>query len=432
MGIPVVIATNGFGLPVVDATAGGIGMPMTVATNGFGTPVVVATNGLGIPAVFSPPLDAEPDLATTSLRFNFMTDTARIAAANTTSTFPLTVTRATPPLAYAENVDGTWTGFAPNVARRTNKGLLIEEARTNVVLHNRDLTNAAWVKTSITAVKDQTGIDGVANAASKITATAANATCLQTTAIASSARWQTAFVKRLTGSGTVQMTQNGGTTWTTVTVTAGWTRVSVPTLTLANPVVGFRLVTSGDAIAVDMVQNENRHVRHLADPDHDRCSGAGGRQYRRRRHRADFVVDQRDGRHPVRRGRPANGGGHVDRPPDRRRRQHQSAYRRHRYPRRGRRLHRPNADGGNGAEQPQRQRHRRREQGGLRLCAQRLCRHDQRRGATDRHAWHAADRADVGDIRLGARHLVLERLRAPDGVFPARLSNATLQTLTVL
>ena len=73
-----------------------------------------------------------------------------------------------------------WTGFAPNVARRTDRGLLIEETRTNVVLHNRDLTNAAWVKTNMTAVKDQTGVDGVANSASKITATAANATVLQT------------------------------------------------------------------------------------------------------------------------------------------------------------------------------------------------------------------------------------------------------------
>jgi hypothetical protein len=136
-------------------------------------------------------------------------------------------------------------------------GLRIEEARTNVVLHNRDLTNAAWVKTNITAAKDQTGVDGVANSASSITATAANGTCLQTTAIASSARCQSAYAKRLVGSGTVEMTLNGGTTWTAITITANWTRGDVPTLTLANPVVGFRLVTSGDKIAVDLVQNEN-------------------------------------------------------------------------------------------------------------------------------------------------------------------------------
>ena len=56
MGIPVVIAENGFGLSVVDATETGIGQPMTVAENGFGTPVVIAENGFGMAAVFDPPL----------------------------------------------------------------------------------------------------------------------------------------------------------------------------------------------------------------------------------------------------------------------------------------------------------------------------------------------------------------------------------------
>lgn len=137
------------------------------------------------------------------------------------------------------------------------KGLLIEEARTNVVLQNRDLTAAAWTKTSCTAAKNQTGLDGAANSASSLTASGANATCLQVITLASSARYQSAYVKRITGSGVVNMTMNGGTTWTPVTVTTNWTRVEIPTATLANPSVGFQIVTSGDAIAVDCVQNEN-------------------------------------------------------------------------------------------------------------------------------------------------------------------------------
>ena len=136
-------------------------------------------------------------------------------------------------------------------------GVRIEEARTNVVLHNRDLTNVAWTKTNTTAAKDQTGIDGVANSASSLTATAGNGTCLQAITLASSARYQSAFVKRITGSGTINMTMDNGTTWTAVTVTASWTKVEIPTQTLANPTVGFRIVTSGDAIAIDMVGNEN-------------------------------------------------------------------------------------------------------------------------------------------------------------------------------
>ena len=159
---------------------------------------------------------------------------------------------------YAEDASGNYLPFAANVPRITNKGLLVEEGRTNVVLQNRDLTQGAWnTVTNITAAKDQIGIDGTANGASSILATAGNAVITQGITLASSARFQTAFVRRLVGTGNVQMTMDGGTTWTTVTVTESWTRVSISTQTLANPVVGFRIVTSGDKIAVDAVQNEN-------------------------------------------------------------------------------------------------------------------------------------------------------------------------------
>lgn len=139
----------------------------------------------------------------------------------------------------------------------TVRGGLLERARTNPVLHSRDLTNAAWVKTNVTPLKDQAGIDGAASSASRITATAANGTCLQAVTLASSDRFQSAYVKRLVGSGTIQMTMDNGATWTTVTTTTSWTRVVIPVQTLANPTVGFRIVTSGDSIAVDFVQNEN-------------------------------------------------------------------------------------------------------------------------------------------------------------------------------
>jgi hypothetical protein len=142
-------------------------------------------------------------------------------------------------------------------ASGTALGVRIEEARTNRVLWNRDLTNAAWTKTNITAAKDQTGIDGVSNSASSITATAGNGTILQSITSASAARITSAFVKRITGTGNIDLTQDNGATWTTVTVTSSWTRVEVPSATVTNPIVGFRVVTSGDAIAVDFVQEES-------------------------------------------------------------------------------------------------------------------------------------------------------------------------------
>jgi hypothetical protein len=136
-------------------------------------------------------------------------------------------------------------------------GLLVEEQRTNLLLHNRDLTQAAWAASNITPLKDQVGADDVASSASKITATAANGTILQTVTSASAARSTTAYVKRITGTGTVEMTQDNGTTWAAVTVASAWTRVSIASATVANPAVGFRLATSGDAIAVDYVQCES-------------------------------------------------------------------------------------------------------------------------------------------------------------------------------
>jgi hypothetical protein len=136
-------------------------------------------------------------------------------------------------------------------------GLRIEEQRINRLLHNRDLTQAAWVATNITPAKDQIGADGVSNSASSIASTAGNGTILQTITSASAARATSAYVKRITGSGAIEMTQNGGTTWTAVTVTGNWTRVSIPTATVTNPVVGFRIVASGDAIAVDYVGCED-------------------------------------------------------------------------------------------------------------------------------------------------------------------------------
>lgn len=135
------------------------------------------------------------------------------------------------------------------------RGLLIELTATNSCLWCRDLTNAAWVKTNVTAAKTQTGIDGVASAASSITASAANGTALQAITLASGVRALSVYVKRLVGTGVVNVTLDG-VTWTPITVTAGWTRVVNVIQTLANPNIGFQIVTSGDSIAVDYVQLE--------------------------------------------------------------------------------------------------------------------------------------------------------------------------------
>lgn len=140
------------------------------------------------------------------------------------------------------------------------QGLLVEGAATNIALRNRDLTNIAWVKgATATVAKDQTGADGAANGASSLTggAVAATNTCFQTVVLASSIRVFSAYVKRVTGTGAVYITNDGMGTSTDIgaSLTSSYQRFSITT-TLANPTFGFRVDTNGDKIAVDFSQNE--------------------------------------------------------------------------------------------------------------------------------------------------------------------------------
>ena len=164
---------------------------------------------------------------------------------------------------FGAGIDGAkyfetdWQG-AP-IAAANLLGFRREAAATNNLLHSRDLSNAAWsTKTNITAAKTATGLDGIANTATTLTAAAADATILQPITLASAARCASAYVKRRTGTGTISFTQDGGGSWTDITAQINgstWSRVQI-TSTLANPSVGFKISTSGDAIDVDVVQNE--------------------------------------------------------------------------------------------------------------------------------------------------------------------------------
>ena len=149
------------------------------------------------------------------------------------------------------NVVTEGTGSA--IAASTLKGLFCEGEAENICLHSRDFTNAAWVKTNITAAKDATGIDAVPNGASTLTASAANGTCFQSVTVASAAFNTSFWVKRKTGTGTIEITDNGGTNYTDITSSINsstYTQVQI-NRTQANPNIGFRIVTSGDEIEVD-------------------------------------------------------------------------------------------------------------------------------------------------------------------------------------
>jgi len=131
-------------------------------------------------------------------------------------------------------------------------------ARVNEVWPSRDFTHANWVASNITPLLDATGLDGTSNAASTLTATAANGTIFNTITLTSLERTTSFHVKRKTGTGVIEFTDDGGSTYTAIEGlinSSTFTRVDVTT-TQANPSIGFRIVASGDEIIVDAAQTE--------------------------------------------------------------------------------------------------------------------------------------------------------------------------------
>lgn len=164
---------------------------------------------------------------------------------------------------YATASDGTLVAFAANQLRlASGTGGLIEEARTNSALRSRDMTQAAWVVVGTGTALNATGADGSANSASTLTATGtagsctASCTILQTITLGSSADTFSVYLKRVTGTGTVNITINNlvGATACTLTTTA-FIRCTV-TATLANPVFGIQMTALNDVIVADFNQLE--------------------------------------------------------------------------------------------------------------------------------------------------------------------------------
>jgi len=134
-------------------------------------------------------------------------------------------------------------------------GARIWEVVTQQARATRDLTQSTvWTASAITPTRDQVGTDGTANSATRLTATASDGTILQTLTSASATRVSGFWVRRITGSGTVEITMNGGSSWTALTLASTFARYSIPAATITNPRIGFRIRSNGDEIAVDGVQ----------------------------------------------------------------------------------------------------------------------------------------------------------------------------------
>jgi hypothetical protein len=135
--------------------------------------------------------------------------------------------------------------------------LLVEASGQNQALWSRDLSvSGTWAASGITAVRNAVGADGAASGATTITSTAASGTITQALSHASQSRIFSAFIRRVSGSGAIQLTTNGGTNWDTVTVTTAYTQLASVARTVASGTVGIRMIASGDVIEVDYTQGE--------------------------------------------------------------------------------------------------------------------------------------------------------------------------------
>lgn len=127
-------------------------------------------------------------------------------------------------------------------------GVACAPAATNRCKQSQTLDNATWTKSSITVTADDTAAPTGQTTADLLTATSANGTCIQDLgSLGSAAYTYSVYLKRKTGSGNVDITLDGGSTWSTVAVTGSWTRVEL-TQTLANPDCGIRIVANGDEV----------------------------------------------------------------------------------------------------------------------------------------------------------------------------------------
>ena len=151
------------------------------------------------------------------------------------------------------NSSGYVTSAAINAPRfdydpttMTPRGLLIEGSASNLLTYSEAFT-PDWTDTNITRDGTlRTSPDGTADAL-RVTASAGSATIIRTSAIGTSAeRTFSVWLRRVSGTGNVQYTQNNGTNWTTQAITSSWVRYTFTHS--VNHQAGIRIVTSGDSI----------------------------------------------------------------------------------------------------------------------------------------------------------------------------------------
>ena len=161
--------------------------------------------------------------------------------------------------AFVPNTSTSAAYYAPRFdydpTTLASKGLLIEGAATNLLNFSESFattggTNNNWANTNLTRTSTNNTSPRNDDTALRLTASAANGTIISSAAIGTSAeRTLSVWLRRVTGTGNIQYTLDNGSTYTTQAITAAWVRYTFATTTAAQR-VGFRIVTSADAIEI--------------------------------------------------------------------------------------------------------------------------------------------------------------------------------------
>jgi len=164
-------------------------------------------------------------------------------------------------MAAAATNDPTKARFDYDPTTLAAKGLLIEGAATNLLNFSETFattggTNNNWADTNLTRTSTNNTSPRNDATALQLTASAANGTIISSAAMGTSAaRTLSVWLRRVTGTGNIQYTLDNGSTYTTQAITASWVRYTFA-VTTADQRVGFRIVTSADAIEIWGVQLE--------------------------------------------------------------------------------------------------------------------------------------------------------------------------------
>lgn len=147
---------------------------------------------------------------------------------------------------FSQLIDFTRTSAATFVNSSGN--IASTPQSRNLLTFTQEFANAAWTKTNATISANSVAAPDGTMTADTLTASAGNGTVLQTFTASAVPYTFSIWLRRLTGTGNVQLTVDG-TTFATVAVTSEWTRFSTTlTPSAGSRTAGVRIVTSGDAV----------------------------------------------------------------------------------------------------------------------------------------------------------------------------------------